>query len=277
MISVIIVNHNGVEHIQRCLESLDRQKCELEVVLVDNDSSDGSLALVQREFPGVRILEHQENLGFAAANNAAAEIVVGEALLLLNVDAWLEEGALDHLVRALDRDPRLALVAPRLVYPGGGLQFNWSPARGVFGEFLQQLRNRFEDRSWAHGRLAWWVGRVVGENWFTAACVLVRSVAFREVGGFDERFFMYFEDVDLCMRLEAAGWRLTEERRAVVRHVGGFARDSGVDALYRPAQLSYYRLHRPAWEASFIERRMRRRFGDAVVNDWLGVESDAGC
>ncbi len=272
MISVIIVNHNCGEHIQRCLESLTCRDGELEVLLVDNASTDGSLELVKQHFPRVRILEQEGNLGFAAANNLAAAAAGGDALLLLNADAWLEEGALDQLAGALDRDSQLALVAPRLLYPGGSLQFSWSPARGVVGEFLQQLRNSFEGHSWVHGRLAWAAGRVVGRNWFTAACVLVRTTAFREVGGFDERFFMYFEDVDLCLRFERAGWRLGEEPRAVARHEGGFSRNGEVDAIYRPSQLLYYRLHRPAWEAAFIERRLRRRFGDAAVDHWLGTE-----
>ena len=166
------------------------------------------------------------------------------------------------------------MAAPRLRYPGGGLQFSWSPARGVVGEVLQRLRNSFENHSLVHGHLAWLAGRAAGRNWFTAACVLVRTAAFKEVGGFDERFFMYFEDVDLCVRLERAGWRLGEERRAVAHHAGGFVRNSDVDEIYRPSQLRYYRLHRPTWEASFIERRLRRRFGDAAVENWLALEAD---
>jgi len=272
VISVILVNHNGEAHLRRCLQSLENQGPELEILFVDNASTDGSVAVVKEDFSNIRLIEHSENVGFAAANNSAAKVAAGDALLLLNIDAWLEEGALDLLAKALDRDPRVAMAVPRLRYPDGGLQFGWSPARGVVGEALQQLRNRFEDRSWAHGWLAWMAGRVAGRNWYTAACVLVRTAAFRDVGGFDERFFMYFEDVDLCIRLENAGWRLAGVDGAVARHVGGFASNSEVDEIYRPSQLLYYRLHRPAWEAELVERRLRRRFGDAAVDGWLPVE-----
>ena len=86
---------------------------------------------------------------------------------------------------------------------------------------------------------------------------------------------MYFEDVDLCIRLESAGWRLAEVDGAVARHVGGFARNSEVDEIYRPSQLLYYRIHRPAWEAAMVERRLRRRYGDATVDGWLQLEGDA--
>jgi GT2 family glycosyltransferase len=99
--------------------------------------------------------------------------------------------------------------------------------------------------------------------------VLVRTAAYRTVGGFDTGFFMYFEDVDFCIRLEEAGWGLAFEPRAIAHHVGGFRRNTGIDALYRPSQLRFYRSRRPEWEARFVERRLRRRYGDAAVDMWL--------
>lgn len=268
MISAIIVSHNGEAHLGRCLESLDGSGAE--VLLVDNASHDGSLSLVREQFPEVVVLPQEENLGFAAANNLAAEKASGEALLLLNADAWLEPGALGLLAADLDNQPEVGLVSPRLRYPDGRRHFSWSPARGVLGEAMQKVLNPFEARGWAHGWVARSVARLAGRPWYTAACVLVRTEAWRSVGGFDESFFMYFEDVDLCIRLEAARWRLMQEPRAVVRHVGGSAGRAEVDDLYRPSQLRYYRLHRPAWEARLVERRLRRRFGDVAVNHWLG-------
>jgi GT2 family glycosyltransferase len=270
MISVIIVNHNGEAHLGRCLESLDGLGAE--VLLVDNASDDGSLSVVRDRFPDVEVLPQKENLGFAAANNLAAAKAGGEMLLLLNADAWLETGALDLLTQKLRSRPDFGLVAPRLRYPDGRRQFSWSPARGFVGEVLQKVRNPFEARAWVHGPLTRGLARLVGPTWYTAACVLVRAEAFRAVGGFDERFFMYFEDVDLCMRLGAAGWRLVEEPRAVVRHAGGVASQTDVDDLYRPSQLRYYRLHRPQWECRIVESRLRRQYGDAAVDRWLTVE-----
>jgi GT2 family glycosyltransferase len=270
MISVIIANHDGEAHLGRCLQSLAGSG--VEVLLVDNASRDGSLALVREQFPEVKVFPREENLGFAAANNLAATKASGETLLLLNADAWLEVGALDLLDAKLSADADVGLVAPRLRYPDGRLQFSWSPARGFVGEVLQKARNPFEARAWAHGSLTRRVARLFGPIWFTAACVLVRAEAFRAVGGFDESFFMYFEDVDLCIRLEAAGWRLVEEPRAVVCHAGGVAARSEVDDLYRPSQLRFYGLHRPGWENRLLERRLRRRFGDVAVDCWSEVE-----
>jgi GT2 family glycosyltransferase len=267
MISAVIVNHNGEAYLERCLRSLDGAGAE--ILLVDNNSHDGSLALARDRFPEVVVLAQQKNLGFAAANNLAASQATGDALLLLNTDAWLEPGALEMLTAHLYDRPEAGLVAPRLRYPDGRRQFVWSPARGVFGEALQKFRNRFEAGAWAHGSIARQFVRLAGRPWFTAACVLIRADAWRSVGGFDERFFMYFEDVDLCVRLEKAGWRLAEEPRAVACHVGGVATGKRVDDFYRPSQLRYYQLHRPTWERRFTERRLRRRFGDASVDRWL--------
>ena len=271
MISVIIANHNGEEYLDRCLGSLGRPGPRLEVILVANASSDGSLDLVASRFPAVRILPQESNLGYVAANNLAIGVAEGDALLLLNTDAWLEPGALELLADRLKSDHRAGLVAPRLRYQDGRRQFSWSPARGVLGEVLQRLRNGHEARAWVHGKLARGIGRLAGRSWYTAACVLIRSRAFHQVGGFDTNFFMYFEDVDLCVRLEGAGSRLVQEPRAVVTHVGGLRRNATIDDLYRPSQLLYYRVHRPAWEARLVERRLRRRFGDAEVERWLGL------
>lgn len=269
MISVVVANHDGVEHLDRCLGSLGRPGPDLEIIVVDNASSDGSLDLVRGRFPETRLLPQESNLGFAAANNIGAETAQGDALLLLNADAWLEARALGRLADRLESDHRLGLVAPRLRYPDGRRQFSWSPARGIIGEALQRMRNRFEGGFWAHGTPVRGISRLAGRIWYTAACVLIRSRAFHQIGGFDTGFFMYFEDVDLCVRLEKAGWRLAQETKAVVTHAGGFRRNTAVDDVYRPSQLRHYRIHRPAWEARLLERRLRRRFGDAEVERWL--------
>jgi hypothetical protein len=273
MISVIVANHNGAAHLERCLSSLRGQHQDLEVLLVDNASTDRSIEIVRSEFPEVRVLELDRNIGFGAANNRAAGEAHGQALLLLNADAWLEHGAATALEQKLLRDPRTALVAPTLTYPDGGRQFVWSPARGVLGEALQKLRNPFERSAIVHGSMARAVARLAGRLWYTAACVLVRSHAYRHIGGFDERYFMYFEDVDLCLRLEAAGWRLAREPRALVRHRGGLAGRGEVGAVYRRSQLQFYDAHRPRWERAVIAQRLARRYGSEEVERWRRGEA----
>ncbi len=274
MISVLVVNHNGETHLHRCLDSLREPEPEREVIVVDNASTDGSLRMLERDYPHVRVLRQSINLGFGAATNLAAEAASGSQLLLLNADAWLEAGALSHLERRLREDGGLGLVAPSLRYPDGRPQFAWSPARGILGEMLQKLRNPHEARAWAHAAAVRRVCRVAGQPWYTAACVLLRADAFREIGGFDTGYFMYFEDVDLCRRLQRGGWRLAEERSAVAYHAGGLFSGNVSDDLYRPSQLRFYSVHRPRWEQRLLEWYLRRSYGPDVVARWL---SEALC
>ncbi len=262
MISVLVVSHNARDHLRECLERLAAQEDDYgEIVVVDNASSDGSAAMVRDRFPHCRLLALADNVGFGAANNRAAEAADGDRLLLLNSDAWLEDGALPRLEAALAADDRLALAAPDLRYPDGRPQFAWAPETGVAGEALQMLRNRFESRDWAHQTPPRWLRRALGPAWFSAACVLLRRAAFEAVGGFDERFFMYFEDVDLSRRLRLAGWRLARVEGAVAYHVkGGSRRSDRGEIDYRRSQLAYYRKHRPPWENRLLRRRLRRKF-----------------
>ncbi len=262
MISVLVVNYNGHDHLQHCLERLANQAdSHDEVVVVDNASTDGSADMVRRDFPSTRLIDLDENIGFGAANNRAAAAAKGDRLLLLNSDAWLADDALPRLDAALRKEPRLALVAPELHYPDGRRQFAWAPETGVLGEAVQMLRNRFESRSWAHRLPPLWLRPLLGPGWFTAACVLLRRAAFEAVGGFDEDIFMYFEDVDLSCRLRHAGWQLGSVPEATAFHVKGGSRPSGRGEIeYRRAQLYYYRKHRPAWENFYLRSRMRRKF-----------------
>ncbi len=262
MISILVVNHNGRDHLRHCLEGLAGQEDSYgEIVVADNASTDGSPAMVRADFPRCRLLALEENVGFGAANNRAAAAARGELLLLLNSDAWLEDGALPRLAAALDSEPRLALAAPELRYPDGRRQFAWAPETGVLGEALQMLRNRFEDRRWAHRVPPRWLRLLLGPGWFSAACILLRRDAFEQVGGFDEKLFLYFEDVDLSVRLRRAGWRLGSVPEAVAVHVKGGSRPSDRGEIeYRRAQLYYYRKHRPRWENRYLRSRMRRKF-----------------
>ncbi len=266
MISAIVVNRNGERYLARCLESLVAAGVD-ELLLVDNDSSDGSLDLVRRQFPAVELLAQTENLGFARANNLAAARAGGDLLLLVNCDAWLGDECLPRLHTALAADAGLGLVAPRLRYPEGTPQFVWAPDRGLLGELLQRQRNPFERRRWSHRPLERLL-RVLGPGWCSAACVLVRRAAFEAVGGFDEGYFLYFEDVDLCLRLRRLGWRLAVVQDAVAFHAGGAGwREGTVDPHYRRSQLRYYRTHRPRWEAAFLRWYLRRKLGPSFAED----------
>lgn len=278
MISVVITSYNARGHLERCLAKLAEQRGSWdEVIVVDNASDDGSPEAVEDAFPFCRLLRLGENVGFGAATNRGAEVASGEYLLLLNSDAWLADGALELLARRLDADAKLALAAPRLFYPDGRPQFVWVPSTGVVGEAVQMLRNRFEPRAWNHGAVPKVLRLLLGPGWYTAACLLVRKSAFDAVGGFDERFFLYFEDVDLSLRLLRAGWKLAEEASAEAFHVKGGSRSAAAEVAYRRSQLLYYRLHRPDWENRFLRSRLRGKLDgmeDAELRSQIGFLLD---
>jgi GT2 family glycosyltransferase len=278
VISVVVVNRDGERWLERCLGSLGEPRPQVvDVVVVDNCSSDGSVELVRRRFPHVRLLENRRNLGFGAANNQAAAHARGEALLLLNNDAWLEPGCLERLRARLECDPELGLVAPRLVGPDGRPRFVWSPDRSLLGEAVQRLRNPFEGASFNHGTIERVLRALSGPGWYTAACVLIRRRAFDDVGGFDPKFFLYFEDTDLCIRLREKGWRLEWEPDAVAVHAGGGRRlGDALTTEYRRSQLYYYRKHRPRWELAALKLMLVRRHGGAEVREWLDTNAGRG-
>jgi GT2 family glycosyltransferase len=280
MISALVVNYNGERWLDRCLASLgEPPPADLQIVLVDNCSSDASLELVKRRFPHVQLLRMGHNVGFAVATNLAAASSDGDALLLLNNDAWLEPGALEAMRKRLDRKPSIGLVAPRLVSLDGRPQFVWSPDRSLVGAAVQRMRNRFEGHSFNHGFLVRLLRLLLGPGWYTGACLLIRRRAFDEVGGFDPGFFMYHEDADLCLRMRRRGWRLAFEPRARVVHAGGLRPvDEQTQLHYRQSQAYYYSKHRPRWEEEIVWKYLVKLYAEAepgthgtedAVADWL--------
>ena len=281
-VSVLIVNHNAGRHLRECLERLCAAAGEwppprgpLEAIVVDNASTDGSAGAVrdvQAEAPvpsmRLRPIVSERNLGFGAGCNLAAREASGRHLLLLNPDAWIDGASLRRLAEALDADSRLGVAAPALRYPDGSPQLVWAPPIGVPGEAVQRFRNRFEGRAWNHRLLPRLLRPLLGRGWFSAACLLVRRAAFEEVGGFDEGFFLYFEDADLGLRLARKGWRQRQVEGARAWHLRGATTGSSgtrilspeVERFYRASQLRCYDLHRPRWERAYLRRRLRRKF-----------------
>jgi GT2 family glycosyltransferase len=272
VISAVVVNHNGERWLDRCLSSLDASSVfDLQIVLVDNASTDGSLAMVRRRFPHVHLLCMGHNVGFAVANNLGAACADGDELLFLNNDAWLQDGALERLRARLESSPEAAVVAPRLLSPEGRPRFGWSPDRGIIGEVVQRLRNPFEGRRWNHGPVERLLRVAFGEGWYSGACLLIRRRAFDQVSGFDPAFFLYFEDADLCLRLRGAGWRLVQEPSSVVIHVGGRGtEDEAIELHCRQSQLYYYSKHRPRWEEELLWKHLVRIHQEGAVARWLG-------
>jgi GT2 family glycosyltransferase len=224
-VSVIIVNWNTRDHLQSCLESVaayGSARAKTEVIVVDNGSSDGSAAHVRSQWPVVRLIENPENEGFTRANNRAIRVSGGEYLLLINSDARLTSGALDAMLRWMEEHPQAAVVGPRLVYGNG----TWQRATAGRAPSLRTAINHhlcLDRLAAGHPRFAGlFLARDVREpfcpDWVSSACMLVRRRAMEQVGLFDERLFVYMDDVDLCQRLREADWQVWYYPNAVVVH-----------------------------------------------------------
>jgi len=226
-VSVLIVSWNSREYTLRAVASaLDQhsQRC-IEVIVVDNASTDGSAEAIAERFPQVRLIRSAKNLGFGRANNLATELAQGSDLLLLNSDAFLDPGAIDALAAQLDADPRAACAAPRLRYPDGRPQPSCYRFPSPLSESLAALgvdrwllpRRRYGPYGMVTSRYS--LPRRV--DWAMGACLLVRRSALAGEALFDARFFMYSEETDLCLRLHRKGFATWFVPAASAVHVWG--------------------------------------------------------
>jgi hypothetical protein len=227
LVSVVIVSFNTRQMTLNCLRSLQsdlRSSSTIaEIWVVDNASTDQSVLAIREKFPSVKVIEQDRNLGFGAANNAALCRANGEFLLLLNSDAFVKPGAVSALVRYLQEHPAAGAVGPRLLNADGSLQRSChtfpSPARSWLENlgisFLLSNHKTIGDyRRWDHAS-----DRDV--DFVIGACLMVRRSVYEQVGGFDERFFMYSEETDWQRRIHAAGWSVAFTSSATVTHLGG--------------------------------------------------------
>jgi N-acetylglucosaminyl-diphospho-decaprenol L-rhamnosyltransferase len=218
--SVVVVTYDALPWIERCLESVRG----VTTVVVDNGSSDGTVALVRERFPDVRVVE-TENRGLGAGWNVGIRATESRYVLILNADAWLVGDALARLVAFADERPRAAVVGPRLRYPDGRLQRSvrgfptvWRLATEYF--FLRKLApgtralNAFYAGGFEHDA-------VREAEFVMGACMLVRRAAIEEVGLLDEDFFLFSEETDWCYRFRDGGWSVVFYPGAECVHVGG--------------------------------------------------------
>lgn len=214
-IGIAIVSHNTAQLLRRCLASFVPE-AHGPVLVVDNCSTDGSVELVRREFPGVHIRTESDNRGYGAAANLAVRELGTNYVLLLNADTEIGRGTSEKIVEYLDRHPRVAVAGPRIVTASG----THEPSVHRFPTPLPLLVEESGIRRlFRLGRRDEWRARPA--DWLLGAALAIRREAFDHVGGFDEAYFLYQEEVDLCFRLHAAGWEIHYAPVATVLHVGG--------------------------------------------------------
>jgi len=270
-VTAVVVSYNTRDELRRCLASLRAHAgLPCQIVVVDNASTDGSPDMVTAEFPEARLVRNRDNVGFSRANNQGLRACTAAYALLLNSDAELMAGALPALTARLDANARRGAVGPRTLNPDGTVQVSFGPALTPRSEWRQRrlvkgVKNRDPAAlTEATTRAA----REQEPDWLSGACLLARKEALDSVGGFDEGFFLYEEDVDLCLRLRRAGWSLLFTPAAeVVHHLGRSTEaDPGRARLeYHRSHLRFYRKHNgPALTAA-----LRAFIGGGATLGWL--------
>ena len=253
-VSIVIVTFNAREDVLACLASVQAHppRRPWELVVVDNQSADGTADAVAERWPGVPLRRLPENLGFAAANNIGIRATSQPYVLLLNSDTLVGADQLEALCAALDGEPEAAAVGPCLLDGTGQQELSYGSMISPLGEATQKVRSRLLTAGPARvrARLAADMRRRQFVDWVSGACLLVRRPAAEAVGLLDERYFMYCEDVDFCAALRAAGHRILYAPDVVVTHLRGRSRATAPTATtrrYRDSQLAFYRKHHPRW------------------------------
>ena len=295
-LAIIIVSYNTRNLLADCLSTvyagLARSALEGDVWVVDNDSADGSAAMIREHFPAVCLVALEQNAGFAAGNNAALRELRAQGdqpryVLFLNPDTLVQDDALGALVRFLDSSPIAGAAGARLVHRDGEFQhsaFMFPGLTQIFFDFFPIHRRLLDSRlNGRYPRRLYKAGRPFAVDHPLGAALIVRSEVLTQVGAFDERFFMYCEEVDLCRRIKAAGWIIACVPEARIVHLVGQSaqqyRDRMFVALWRSRFLMYEkhesRLFRGAARALLRlglraeERRARKAWANCTIDPAL--------
>ncbi|MDT8302795.1 MAG: glycosyltransferase family 2 protein [Sedimentisphaerales bacterium] len=226
-LSILIVSWNVREDLFRCVRSIEKNEpsCTFEVIIVDNASTDETVDMIKKCFSQIKLITNHENRGFAVANNQAIEKSQGEYVLLLNPDTIVHPKSLDILVRFMDINKDIGACGPKLLNADGSNQdsvrcfpsFRGALHRHTAFKFLGIFKGQY--RKWVmydyNHDTQKDVDQVMG------AALMVRRSVIEQVGVMDERFFMYYEEVDLCYRIKQTGWRIVYIPEAVITHLGG--------------------------------------------------------
>ena len=219
-VAVVILNYNGTDMLGRFLPSVVKYSPDAEIVVADNASTDDSVAVVAKDFPGVRLIRLDRNYGFADGYNKALEQVDAEYFVLLNSDVEVTEGWLEPMLSLMEKNADVVACQPKILAYNNKTHFEYA---GASGGFIDRYGYPY-----CRGRLFDSVEEDKGQYdspcrvfWATGAAMMVRSAAFRKVGGLDGRFFAHMEEIDLCWRLLARGGEIYAVPQSRVYHVGG--------------------------------------------------------
>jgi GT2 family glycosyltransferase len=253
-VAVIIVNWNALDDLRRCLQSLSTwpSRSTVGVWVVDNNSSDGSAAMVEAEFPDVHLIANTHNFGFSHANNQGIRESDSRFVFLLNSDAMVHSGTIDNLVAYAEEHDRAAVIGPKVLNRDGSLQFSCRrfPSLGA-GFFRNTLLGRlFPNNKYARAYLMTDIDhdQVRTVDWLSGCAMFIPRRVIGWLGPLDERFFMYCEDVDICKRAWDASLQVVYVPQAVVTHAIGRSSDKSPERMIIEFHRSWYEYdlkHRP--------------------------------
>lgn len=238
LVSCLVLNYRMPRDAVRCVQALRRQTIadRMEIIVADNHSDDDSMGILRNRLSGltgVRIVEMPANLGYSKGNNRGAAYSEGKYLLVTNPDNELEPRALEHMVRTLEQDDSIGIVALKLVHPDGTRRDSFRHFPAAWDVILKRLPLR----TLARRRLEHYLRQQeeptdsIDTDWVVGTCMLISAELFWSLGGFDERFFLFFDDIDLCRRCWIAGKRVVFDPRISARERQERLSEGGVCSL----------------------------------------------
>ncbi|MBU4293452.1 MAG: glycosyltransferase family 2 protein [Actinobacteria bacterium] len=260
-LSIIIVSYNSSNLLEECLDSIFKYPCgqNYGVIVVDNNSSDGSQELVRKKYPGVELITNTSNVGFAAANNMAIKSTDSDFILLLNSDCQVYENSLDEMLGFIERITEAAVVGPKIINSDGSIQYSCRKFPSIIDAGLHSiLVNIAPDNPVSRKYKLADISREkpFEVDWVSGSCMLVRRQALLRTGFMDENYFMYVEDIDLCFQMWKKNWKVFYYPHAeILHHVGGSTNVGKVAASVRMQKSILYffwKNYRKSWKILLI-------------------------
>ncbi len=272
-LSIIIVNWNVCGLLKECLDSIKKNQplFVYETIVIDNASEDESLDTIKNDYPEVRVIKNQVNIGFAAANNQGAQLATGHYLLFLNPDTRVHTGTLDGAVAFMEQHPEAGIMGCRTVNPDGSLQataFAFPGKLRIFA-YVSGLNRVFKISHFTdHSALC-------TPDYVQGSFLVINKELFDTCGRFDERFFLYAEEVDLCLRVKAAGFKIYYFPAVSITHHGGGSSKNLLAGLghYIRSIIGLYQKYRSAREVKKLRRILRFAlcfcyFSESLFSPW---------
>ncbi|EQB64315.1 MAG: glycosyl transferase family 2 [candidate division Zixibacteria bacterium RBG-1] len=266
-LSILIVTWNSRATIRDCLNSIQNNCHNLsyEVLVWDNVSTDETVRIIQTEFPGVQLFRSQKNLGFAGGNNLLIEKTNSEFVLFLNPDTVIIDNSVIKMLEYLKSNSSVAALGPKLLYSDSSFQLSYAKFPNLASEFFTKIyqRSANQRRSLVLKFLENTTAEAKEVDWVSGACMLTRKKVLQETGKFDENFFLYFEDADLCHRMKAKGKIIYFPEVQVMHVVGNSTKSQNLktEYHYRKSQLYYYRLHNGQVSNLILKLYLSLKFG----------------